>query len=165
MSDHLKHNEMHKDVNVTTSDDVLGKDVIDAVGNMIGVVTQIHIDKHTKKIIGISIDSGFMKPFVFVGIDLVTNFGVDAVYISRTPSSLYLGLTVFDMYGVTLGKIVDVIFDEQNEVECIVVKYGVFGKVEIPKAYIKKIVRNAFLNLDRDGFFEYVKNLKENEVR
>ncbi|MGM5488372.1 MAG: PRC-barrel domain-containing protein [Nanobdellota archaeon] len=135
--------------NLITSDEILGKDVIDNDGNHIGIVTQLHIDKKHKSITGISIDSGFMKPFSFVGIELILNFGIDAIYISKTPSSHYIGLSVFDCYGILVGTIVSAKLDEHKNLSSIDVRLGLFRKVNLPEYTIKHIARNAILNIEK----------------
>ncbi|MFO7711427.1 MAG: PRC-barrel domain-containing protein [Candidatus Woesearchaeota archaeon] len=140
--------------NIITSDDILGKDVIDNEGNHVGIITQLHIDKKKKTITGISIDSGFMKPFAFIGIELVLNFGIDAIYISQTPSSHYLGLAVFDCYGIPVGTITSATLDEHKNLSSIDVKLGLFKKVTLPEYTIKHIARNAILNIEKDYVYE-----------
>jgi sporulation protein YlmC with PRC-barrel domain len=149
VTQNYKIKEIADNKDLITSDDILGKDVIDSKGNNVGMVTQMHIDKTTKSIIGISIDSGFMKPFFYIGIDHVINFGVDSVYIQRTPSSKYIGLTVFDKYGDPIGKVIHVGFDdERNSLISITVRAGL-KKIDIPHENIKTISRNVILNIEK----------------
>ncbi|MCF7862003.1 PRC-barrel domain-containing protein [Candidatus Woesearchaeota archaeon] len=137
-----------------TSDDILGKDVIDSKGNNVGMVTQMHIDKTTKSIIGISIDSGFMKPFVYIGIDHIINFGIDSVYIQRTPSSKYLGLTVFDKFGEPIGNVIHVNYDDERDtLVSLTIRAGI-KKLEIPHTNVKTIARNVILNVERQEIMD-----------
>lgn len=134
---------------VITSDEVLGKYVIDDAGNSIGIITQLHIDKTNKNILGISIDPGFLKPQVFVGVRLISLFGIDAVYISRTPQSRYIGLTVFDNRGVVVGRVKSSVY-ENKALKSIEVRMGFFRKKEIDSSYIKRVKRNVILNVSKD---------------
>ncbi|MFP4403437.1 MAG: PRC-barrel domain-containing protein [Candidatus Woesearchaeota archaeon] len=132
---------------IITSDDILGKDVIDSKGNLIGIITKLHIDKKKKKIIGMSIDTGFLKATLFVGINLIINFGIDTVFISHTPKTKYLGLLVFDRKGDYIGKIVNVaMIDENKEIDYLIVKTKFFKKITINNKNIKLIGRNIILN-------------------
>ena len=108
---------------IITSDDVLGKDAVDPDGQILGVITKLHIDKNSKAIIGITIDEGFMKPDLFVGINYVKNFGVDSVFLSRIPTDKYIGLTVFDSKGKVVGKVKRVLSKRQR-VSAIQIKKG-----------------------------------------
>ncbi len=130
-----------------TSDDILGKDVIDKKGRYIGVLSILHIEKDAKTITGISIDTGFMRPTVYVGINMINNFGVDAVYISHTPGSRYLGLKVFDKYGVYVGKVRKTRY-KKNLVSHITVK-RLFYKVELDVHYVNTLGCNILLNLEK----------------
>ena len=49
-----------KSQEITTSDDILGKEAIDPDGTILGIVTKLHIGKDDKKVTGITIDMGFM---------------------------------------------------------------------------------------------------------
>ena len=49
-----------------TSDDILGKEVIDAEGGFVGVVENVIIDPENVEIIGISIDNGLLKKGLLV---------------------------------------------------------------------------------------------------
>jgi len=108
---------------IITSDDILGKDAVDPDGQILGVVTKLHIDKNSKAITGITIDEGFMKPDLFVGINYVKNFGVDSVFLSRIPADKYVGLTVFDSKGKVVGKVKRVLSKRQR-VSAIQIKKG-----------------------------------------
>ncbi|MFT4326202.1 MAG: PRC-barrel domain-containing protein [Candidatus Woesearchaeota archaeon] len=89
-----------------TSDDILGKEVVDSKGYVLGIVQKIHIDKHTHVITGITIDEGFMKPDLFVGLDFVKNFGIDAIFLHPIPREKYIGLQVVNAEGKKIGKVI-----------------------------------------------------------
>lgn len=138
-----------------TSDDILGKDVIDAMGRYIGILSILHIKKDTKMLKGISIDTGFMKPTVYVGISMVTNLGIDAIYITYTPGSRYLDLKVFDKDGAYVGKVIKTEY-EGNDVKNIVMRAG-FRKLNLDVKRINVLGRNIILNIKKDD----VKKLNE----
>ncbi len=146
-----------------TSDDVLGKDVIDIKGRYIGVLSVLHIKKDSKAITGISVDTGFMKPTVYVGINMVMNFGVDAVYISHTPGSRYLGLKVFDNKGIYVGVVRKAEYNKEESenyfVSRILVVMG-FKKVWLPVDYVEVIGMNILLNIGSDKVLEIRESMK-----
>lgn len=94
---------------IITSDDILGKDAVDPDGQILGVVTKLHINKETKQLVGITIDEGFMKPNLFLGMNFVKNFGVDSVFLSQIPTTKYVGLKVYDSEGKYVGTVKKVI--------------------------------------------------------
>lgn len=91
-----------------TSDDILGKEAIDPDGEILGVVTRIHIDRLQKLILGITVDQGFMKPEIFIGMDYIKTFGIDAILISVVPLEKYIGLEVLDAQGKKIGTVAEV---------------------------------------------------------
>jgi sporulation protein YlmC with PRC-barrel domain len=150
MNEEKKDDILKDERYILSTDNILGKDVIDKSGQSIGVVNQVHIDKLDKNIIGISIDSGFMKPLVFVGIDLIVNFGVDSVYIQQTPRSRYIDMIVFDNIGVIVGKVKNVYFkDESFEISHIKIKVSMLKSLLLDVKYVKRIGRNIFLNISK----------------
>ena len=99
---------MVKQKSIITSDDILGKETVDAEGEILGVVAKLHIDKSTKKMLGITIDQGFMKPDLYIGMHHVKTFGIDAIFISRTPPDKYKGLKVLTNEGKLIGTVKEV---------------------------------------------------------
>jgi len=128
---------------IITSDDILGKDVVDTDGEIIGVVQQIRIDKRSKKMIGIVIDQGFMKPDLFISIDLIRNFGVDSVFLSRSPKPKIKGLDVYDKLGKKVGFVFEIEEDSKNDkLKAILIK----------KSHISKSYRIKSRDIRRIGF-------------
>lgn len=113
--------------NIITSDDILGKDVIDTDGQVLGVAQQLRIDKGSKKILGIIVDQGFMKADLFVGLQFISNFGVDTVFLNTTPKPKLKGLKVYGRFGEKAGYIFNV-EEENNELLAIYVRRFIFGK-------------------------------------
>ena len=106
-----------------TSDDILGKDVIDSEGDIIGVSSKMHIDNRNKQIIGLTIDQGFMKPDLYVGLEYVKTFGVDSVLLNTSPKSKIRGLNVLDNDGKKIGFVSDIIsIGKTNKFKGIMVK-------------------------------------------
>ena len=131
-----------------TSDDVLGKDVIDSMGRYIGILSILHIKKDTKALKGISIDTGFMKPTVYVGINKVINLGVDAIYIMYTPGSRYLDLKVFDKNGAYVGKVIKTEY-EGSIVKRIIIRKG-FKKLVLDVKHITVLGKNILINITKE---------------
>lgn len=88
-----------------TSDDILGKDAVDPDGDVLGVVMKLHIDKEMRKMVGITIDTGFMRPNLFVGMNYIKNFGVDSVFLNRKPAEKLKGLDVITPEGEIIGVV------------------------------------------------------------
>lgn len=113
---------------ITTSDDILGKDAVDPDGTILGVVTKIHIGKEDKKVTGITIDMGFTKPDLYVGADYIKQFGVDAILLNKVPADKFKGLKVMTAEGKQIGKVKDVVIGKTNVKEFIVSSNRMFGK-------------------------------------
>lgn len=93
---------------MVTSDDILGRDALDPEGELLGTVVKLHIDREKKSLTGITVDQGFFRPDLFVGIDFIRQFGIDAVFLDRIPFEKYLGLKVYSSEGRQLGIVTDV---------------------------------------------------------
>lgn len=143
---------------IITSDDILGKDVVDTDGEIIGVVQQLKIDKRYKKILGVLVDQGFMKPDLYVGLDLIRNFGVDSIFLKKSPKPKIKGLDVYDKVGKKVGFVYN-IEEINNELLSIIVKRHYFGKsFKIKSNDIKTIGYSIILKKqERDIYLEGVK--------
>jgi sporulation protein YlmC with PRC-barrel domain len=120
---------MKKSQNIITSDDILGKDVIDTDGEVIGVSTKIHIDNKNKQIVGLTIDQGFMKPDLYIGLGYVRTFGVDTIMLSTSPKSKIRGLKVLDNSGEKIGWVIDVMsVGKTNKIKGVKIKQKTFSK-------------------------------------
>lgn len=139
---------MKKEKKIITSDDILGKEAVDPVGSIIGVVTKLHLSQQKKELIGITIDLGFLKPDLFVGIDHVKQFGIDAILINKTPLNKFKGLKVLTSYGKEIGTVKQAISNRHKVKELIVnVKGSGLMKIEkkIPMNKIKTIGSSVIL--------------------
>lgn len=121
-----------------TSDDILGKEAIDPEGQVLGIVMKLHIDKDQKKLLGITIDQGFMKPDLFIGMQYVQQFGVDAVILNRVPSDKLRGLEVLTSNGTHVGKVKEVLM-KGARIDALVVSTGLTKEVTIPVSTTKEI--------------------------
>jgi sporulation protein YlmC with PRC-barrel domain len=139
-------------MNIITSDDILGKDVVDIDGGIIGIVQQLRIDKNTKNIIGILVDQGFMKPDLYISLDIVQNFGIDSVFLNRTPNPKIKGLNIYDKAGNLMGYVHSV--EEKNDkIISITMKKNQLGKSYLIKSKdIKTIGYNVILKYKSKNF-------------
>jgi len=145
-----------KQQNIITSDDILGKDVIDSDGEVVGVSTKMHIDNKTKQIIGLTIDQGFMKPDLYIGLEYIRTFGVDSILMNTSPKSKIRGINVLDNYGKKVGYVVDVVsIGKTNRIKGVVVKEKALSKPFMVKSSdIKEIGYSVILR--RDWVREFV---------
>ena len=128
-----------------TSDDILGREAIDPEGEYLGIVMKLHIDRHRKELIGITIDQGFMKPDLFVGLEYIARFGVDAVLINKIPLEKYRSLKIYTSAGQLCGIVQDI--EERNgRVEKVIARlkkfdspHSIKGVVEIPVRKIETL--------------------------
>ena len=114
-----------------TADDILGKEAVDPDGAVLGIVMKIHIDKDEKSLVGITVDQGFMKPDLFIGIDYVKYFGVDAILLNQVPKDKFKGLNVLTADGSVLGTVKEVLMQNKKMLGLVVVKSVAFSKREI----------------------------------
>lgn len=130
---------------LTTSDEILGKDVVNREGEVIGIVQKLHIHKTEKNIVGITIDEGFMKPNLFIGIENIKLFGVDTIFLNTTPTIKFKGLKVFDNTGELVGTVQEVnLTPRSGKIKDIIVKHN-FKTETIPAKAIKSIGINVML--------------------
>lgn len=108
---------------IITSDDILGKEAVDREGSLLGVVIKLHVDNKDKTIVGITVDQGFMKPDIFIGIDFIKYFGIDAVLINKVPEVRFRGLKVLTQDSEMIG-VVDKVVMSDGKMKGIVVSPG-----------------------------------------
>jgi len=141
-------NSIIKDV--ITSEDVLGKDVLDSRGAFLGVSDKLYIHPKTLKVVGISIDKGFMRKGFLIGsghIREVTNY---AVFLTIEPSFRLKGMTVFGVKGGKIGTVEAVeLVPNTNTIQELVVKSSVkgLGTIKIASEYLARMEQNVFLNI------------------
>ncbi|HJX50324.1 MAG TPA: PRC-barrel domain-containing protein [Candidatus Nanoarchaeia archaeon] len=146
---------------IITSDDILGKEAIDPDGSILGVVTKVHIDNSDRKVIGITIDMGFAKPDLYVGINNVRNFGEDAVLLKTVPAPKFKGINVLTAEGKKLGKVMDIVMKNSHVEEFIISNFRFIGK-KFPIKYsdIKEIGESIIL---KEGYKHREKSKKTEE--
>ena len=155
---------------IITSDDILGKEAIDPEGEYLGIVMKLHIDREKKTLLGITVDQGFMKPDLFVGLDYIERFGIDAVLINKIPVEKYIGLRVYDASGGYCGVIQEL--EEKGghlEKICVKVKFAENGKkkssektlIKIPMRDIAEIGHSILLKKSNYLEFSVTPELEE----
>ncbi|WCL49455.1 hypothetical protein [Leptospira sp. GIMC2001] len=103
-----------------TSDDILGKEAVDPEGEVLGIVMKLHLDPVAKSIIGITVDQGMWKPDLFIGIEFLEKFGIDAIFLNSIPYTKYSGMEVYSYDGIFLGTVSQV-NGEKSKIHNIVV--------------------------------------------
>lgn len=138
-----------------TSDDILGKDVIDPDGAFIGIVEKVHIDAQTLDFIGVSVDKGLLKKGLVIGKDYIHSITSHAVFLKIRPTYNLKGMIVFDIEGKKLGTVTDVVLQfRANKLKSLVVRSGIMAKKEIPSSWIKSVGDNIFLNRKKEEVLE-----------
>ena len=147
-----------KDLNeAVTSDDVLGKDVIDADGKFIGVAEKVFIHPIGLDFMGIEVDKGFLKKGLSIGKDYIERIAKHAVFLNIRVAFEMRGMNVFSKIGETIGKVSDVeLIGYKNEIKAIHVKAN--GKdALIPLSFIERVGEGVFLSvskLELDNFLK-----------
>lgn len=131
-----------------TSDDILGKDVIDSEGEFIGIAEQLFIDAKRIEIRGVLIDKGFLKSGLIIGKGYIKEIKSHAIFLKIRPALNIKNKIVFDLDGKYVGKVKDVqLAGNRNKIKNIVVTFGILKRNYIISArYIKNISQNVFLN-------------------
>jgi len=153
MKDKIKSELNIKQKHIITSDDILGKDVLGKDAGIIGLASKIHIDKSRKQILGITVDCGFAKPDLYVGIDHIKTFGVDSIMLDLDPHHGLRGLEVYDLNGADVGRVSEVSYSSSNALKYIKVRAGI-KHVNITPRYIKMIGSNIILKLTKKEAME-----------
>jgi len=133
--------------NWITSDDILGKDVIDIDGNFLGVVDKLFLTADTITVQAISIDKGFLAKGLVVSKKYIERVSKYAVFLNIKPLFLLLQKKVYTATGHFVGTVVDVTQDtsKSNALECLIVSTK-SGKKEISSKDIDQIGKNIVLN-------------------
>ncbi|HLC60341.1 MAG TPA: PRC-barrel domain-containing protein [Candidatus Nanoarchaeia archaeon] len=149
--------ELKKLQGAITSEDVLGKDVIDSNGVYIGVSDKFYLDPRTMQVLGISVDKGFLRKGFVISTNYITEVAKHAVFLNIGPSTLLKGRLVFGLNGAKIGTVASVeLAQDTNAVAAIVVKTGFLGmrRVRVPKEYIKSKDKNIFLNITKSELLQ-----------
>ena len=135
-----------------TSEDLLGKDVIDSTGFFLGVSDTLYINPKTMRIMGISVDKGFLQKGFIISINYIQELAKHAVFLNIQPATQLRGTMLVDRNGVNVGKVVRVeLIEDTNDISAIFVRPGLFKKnIRIPIKYMKDVQRSTFLSITRD---------------
>ncbi len=140
-----------------TSDDVLGKDVIDADGRFIGIVEKVFIHPDKLDFVGISVDKGFLKKGFSIGKDLIARVATHALFLKISVSYEIKGMNVFDKDGKEIGKVTGIaLIGSGNEIDAIDV-YSDKGKLRVHSKYIDRAGYNIILNASEEDIRNHQK--------
>src|SRR3989344_578240 len=133
-----------------TSDDILGKDVIDLDGKFIGVTEKVFIHPNSLDFIGIEVDKGFLRKELSIGKDYIERIAKNAVFLNVRVAFEIRGMDVFSSLGEKIGKVYDVeLVGNKNEIKLIHVKTE--GKeLVVPKGFVDRIGHGVFLNIRKN---------------
>ena len=138
-----------------TSDDVLGKEVIDIEGSAVGIVDIVHIDPIKLQFVGISIDEGFLKRGLVIGKQYIQKITPHALFLNIRPAFAMRGMLVFDTHGKLIGKVADVVlWRNRNIIQDIIISTSWFKRKSVTGNYIGKVGQNIFLNITKEDFDE-----------
>lgn len=146
--------------NCITSEDILGKEVIDSDGKYIGIVEKVLIDPINMDFVGIEIDKGFLRKGISLGKNYIKKITPLAVFLNIKPAYEIRGMTVFDKSGKRIGKVIEVkLQSNRNKVKEIKVKRNALKKeIKIPEEFIETMGYNIVLSLNKK---ELLKNLQK----
>jgi sporulation protein YlmC with PRC-barrel domain len=136
-----------------TAEDILGKDVIDASGMVVGVSERLYIDPKTLDIIGLSVDKGFLQKGFVVGKNYIKEVTTHAVLLTIRPSILLKGKIVLDKKGKKVGKVKAVeLSNGTNTIAALIVSSGFLGlrKIRVPAEQVEKKEQNIILNVTKE---------------
>ncbi|MBX4196004.1 PRC-barrel domain-containing protein [Candidatus Pacearchaeota archaeon] len=141
------------ELNAITSDDVLGKEVIDMNGEFLGVVETLFIHPQNIEVIGIQIDKGFLRRGLLIGKDHIEKVTPHAVFLKIKPAVSVKGMKVFDSDGKDIGTVMGLSVKQgTNEIDNLAVSSPFFKKkVNIAGDLIKFIGYNVFLTDKREN--------------
>lgn len=148
-----------------TSEDILGKEVIDNEGKFIGVVEKVLIDPKGFEFLGLEIDKGFLKKGFSVGKSYIEKITDSAIFLKIRVLYELRGMKVFDNVGSLIGKVYGIeLFGERNKLKKIYVKTssGIFKKkLEIPQDLIGTIGHNIMLSVEKRDLVNYGNSIKK----
>lgn len=137
--------------NSITSEDILGKEVIDVKGKVIGIVEKVLIDPKKIEIIGIEIDKGFLKQGLAIGKGYIDKITEVAVILNTKVAYEIKGMTVFDSNGAKVGFVSGIdLIGKRNKVKNLHVKKNIYAKeIIISHELIETIGHNVILNVKK----------------
>ncbi len=136
-----------------TSDDMLGKEVIDLAGSFIGVSEKVFIDPLSLDFIGISVDKGFLRQGLLIGKNYIERIAPHAIFLKIRVAYDIKNMLVFDKDGKKIGIVTKVeLLENKNQVKELHVSTG-SRKLIIPFDLIENIGYNVVLKVTRDEIF------------
>ncbi len=138
--------------NAVTSDDLLGKDVLDKDGILIGVTNKVYIDPVSIEVLGVSVDKGFLRSGLVIGSEHIEQVTDYAVFLKITPAFQMQGMHVFDVDGALVGSVQAVTLTEDySQVQSLSVKPSRFSKpIEVPGYSIASVDENVLLSVQKE---------------
>lgn len=152
MTKHEKTTRPEELDHAISAEDVLGKDVIDPRGTFIGVTDKLLLNPKTIEVLGISVDKGFLKKGLIIGVGHIHQVTPHAILLKTTPASQIRGMQVFCSDGSKAGVVEAVVLKENsNSIVHLEVRTGTFGHtIKIPPTAIEYIESNVMLNTTPD---------------
>ncbi len=132
--------------NNVTSDDILGKDVIDIDGRIIGVTDKLLFNQKSLSFTGISVDKGILKRGIYIGKKNIKRLTEHAIFLNTRVLYELKGMKVYDNRGKKIGKVNDIEIDDDNKLKSIIVK-KTFRKINIPAKFINSMEYNILLKV------------------
>jgi len=153
--------------NTLTSDDILGKDVIDVHGRIIGISEKIFFDEKSLNFIGIAVDKGILKNGMGIGKDYIERITPYAIFLNVPMLLEMKGVSVFDKNAKKIGVVKRVLLKKsKNVLSAIDVKRDGFGKnIIIPENYIETLGDNIILNVSEEEIKELLDSVRSKEVK
>lgn len=131
-----------------TSEDILGKDVIDPDGTFIGVTDKLLIDSKTLAVMGVSVDKGFLRKGLIIGASFIRTVTDHAVLLNTRPAYQIKGMNVFCADGSKVGSVEDITLGPKGVIEEIRVKTRMFRDgLSIRAAHIDRIEQSVILSI------------------
>ncbi len=143
-----------------TSEEILGKDVLDSDGNLVGVVDKVFIDPVTLDFVGISVDKGFIRRGITIGKNYISKIAKHAVFLKIRVAYETKGMTVFDRDGKVVGVVTSIdLHGSKNKIKNLHVKEGFINSITkkelvIPYASIKEIGENIILKVRKKSLYK-----------
>ena len=136
-----------------TSEDILGKEVIDAEGAFIGVAEKVFIDPKYLDFIGIAVDKGLIRSGLTIGKSYIDKIEDHAIFLKIRVVYDIKGKLVFDKDGKKVGTVSSIdLYGSKNKLKNIYVRpysflFSFGEKIVISEDYIDTIGDNVILNV------------------
>lgn len=144
-----------------SSDDLLGKNVIDKSGEIIGVSEKILIDPDALELIGLEVDKGFLKKGLTISRQYIEKVTPHAIFLKIRVAYEIKGLIVFDRNGSKIGTVSKVnLHGQRNSIKSITINKSILSKeLEVTSDQIETIGENIILKISKQD----LRKKEENE--